>query len=820
MIDNNWYIDLAIASDRDLAGYLQSRPHDEELGESLDLYEQKLRKEGKLTEKAKKDIRSIHLQYISSLKDSDLAIKTVSDVYTEEDDMLQGFCEDQVVLYKTTLEESHIRSFADAYQTVESPYVTYNMAKTLLRYHVMGKSMEYYKKSLWSSLYSIERFWNNKEAVYACTELLFDVVSSERFNLTNCNDVLFGKVLEYTYLLLSRVVLWPEDTDGRFEEFDVPITYRHKISSLNKRADILLKHKNYFKELVPSYSTPETLSIADYSLSHDYAFMGNHIGTKSLFKLDAGKLYDSLSGNGGIPFSTAIRDAKNDSFELAYRFYLKYKKGDYQITSEEYELVFDLLGDIVSEKHEPINKFDEKQIRQYLLDNDVEYFYHFTERENIENIKRNGGICSLKYCLLNAIEVSTKGDMTLLRDTDASFGLEDYTRLSFCERHPLIKKRQEAGADLVLLKIKPDVAWRYDTLFSDRDAALPHHHGSTLEDLKMVRMDAVHKMNLKEWDPDYVYNQAEVMVKSIVPIEFIVNIDDPIELSSDEGSSLENDEITKEKLIRAITTLAYLSDLFRNSSFLLAAGDARNEKKRVTMYSFAGILGYQFEEVYHFGDYGSLVDMPMQQHYDKIIASLADADDGTMGIADLSNNWSDILQTILEIQTANVIESKTFIDLQPEIDNITDVIEALSGTKCRKPTIGYVNIPEPKRTQFGRDAFTEMVETAVYNPFGITTEPTLQNFPPLPDLHNIFKAELLNLFKSNDLKELGHIEVFILYVYRLVKSYHENAGHVPKNTVDAMIEQCHEAIKDTLYGWYIPSLDEMKYKIYSTLFSY
>lgn len=811
---------MAIASDRDLADYLQSRPHDEELGESLDLYEQQLWKEGKLTEKAKKDIRSIHLQYISSLKDSDLAIKTVSDVYTEEDEMLQGFCEDQVVLYKKTLEESHIRSFADAYQAVESPYVTYNMAKTLLRYHVMDKSMEYYKKTLWSLLYSIERFWNNKEAVYACTELLFDVVSSERFNLTNCNDALLGKVLEYTYLLLSRVVLWPEDTDGRFEEFDVPITYRHKISSLNKRADILLKHKDYFKELVPSYSTPETLSVADYSLSHDYAFMGNHIGTKSLFKLNAELLYKNLSGNSGIPFSTAIRDAKNDSFELAYRFYLKYKKGDYQITSEEYELVFDLLGEILSEKHEPINKFDEKQIRQYLLDNGVEYFYHFTERENIENIKRNGGICSLKYCLLNAIEVSTKGDMTLLRDADASFGLEDYTRLSFCERHPLIEKRQEAGADLVLLKIKIDVAWRYDTLFSDRDAAKQHHHGGTIDDLKLVRMDAVHKRNLDEWDPDYDYNQAEVMVKSIVPIEYIVNIDDPIDLSPPKVSSPEDVEITKEKLIRAITTLAYLSDLFKNSAFLLAAGDGRDEKKRVTMYSFAGILGYQFEEVYHFGNYGSLVDVPMQQHYDKIIATLADADDGTMGIADLSNNWSDILQTILEIQTANVVESKTFIDLQPEIDNITDVIEALSGTKCRKPTIGYVTIPKPKRTQFGRDTFTEMVENAVYNPFRITIDPTLQNFPPLPDLHNIFKAELQDLYKNTNLKELGHIQIFILYVHGLVKSYYTNAGYVPKNTVDAMIEQCHKAIKETIYGWYIPSIDEMKYKIYSTLFSY
>ena len=823
MIDNNWYIELAIASDRDLADYLQSRPHDEELGESLDLYEQQLREEGKLTEKIKKDIRSIHLQYLSSLKDSDLAIKTVSNVYTEEDKMLHGFCEDQVFLYNSTLEESHIRSFADAYQTVESPYVTYNMAKILLRYHVKDKSMEYYKKSLRTSLYSLERFWNNKEAVYACAELLFDVISSERFNSTNCNDTLLRKVLEYAYLLLSRVVLWPEDTDGRFDEFDVPITCRHKISSLNKRAEILRKHKDFFEELIPSYSTPETLSIADYSLSHDFAFMGSYIGTKSFFKLDAESLYKDFlknSVNSGRPFSTAILDAKNDSFELAYRFYLKYKRGDFQLTSEENALVFDLLREIVNEKHEPINKVDEKQIRQYLSENGVEYLYHFTERENIENIKRNGGICSLKYCLLNAIEVCTKGDMTSLRYIDALSGLADYARLSFCERHPLIKKRQEAGADLVLLKIKPDVAWRYDTLFSDRDAAKPHHEGSTIEDLKMVRMDAVHKMNLEEWDRDYIYNQAEVMVKSIVPIEFIVNIDDPIELSPETVSSPEEGKITKNKLIKAIKALGYLSELFKNSTFLLAAQDGRNEKKSITMYSFAGILGYQFEEVYHFGDYSSLADVPMRQHYDKFFATLADPDGSTLAIANLSNNWSDILQTILEIQTNNVEESKTFINLQPEIDNITDVIEALSGSKCRKPTIGYITIPEPKRTQFGRDTFTEMVENAVYNPFGITAEPTLQNFPPLPDLHKIFKAELFSLYKTSDLKELGHIQIFILYVYGLVRSYYENAGYVPKNTVDAMIEQCHEAIKETLYGWYIPSLDEMKYKIYHTLFSY
>ena len=64
------------------------------------------------------------------------------------------------------------------------------------------------------------------------------------------------------------------------------------------------------------------------------------------------------------------------------------------------------------------------------------------------------------------------------------------------------------------------------------------------------------------------------------------------------------------------------------------------------------------------------------------------------------------------------------------------------------------------------------------------------------------------------------IQIFIKYVYSLVVSYYENAGYVPKNTVDAIIEQCHKAVKGTRYGWYIPTLDEMKYKVYSTLFSY
>lgn len=817
--DKKILLDLLIAGDRELSDFLQTRSNDEELGESLDFFKQYLMEKGELTEKRAKEIQSCHIHYLSRLLSSELPIKTVSNVNYGEDDKIVSFCEDCDYLYDEDLTENHIREFANAYQSLDSLFVNYNMAKILFRYHIADKAWEFYEKALETALNSYGDFWNNKESVYACSELMFDIVSSEQFNASAVESKLMGKLLEYTYLILSRVILWPDDSDDRLEGFDVPITYRHKISCLNKRAEVLRKHKSYFNSRTPSFSTAETLAIADYSLSHDYAFIGKTIGLKSLFKYDAITLYESLAKQDIRPFSTAILDGKKDSVELAHRFYLKHEKNNYLLNDSEFSFVSRLLSDVVNEKHIPINKVDEKQIRQYLSDNGITHFYHFTERENIENIKRNGGICSLKYCLLNAIEVKTKGDMTLLRDKDAFLHLEDYARLSFCDKHPLIKKRQEAGADLVLLKIKLDVAWIYDTLFSDRDAAQPnHHHGSTIEDLKRVSMEAVHKSNLEEWDPDYEFNQAEVMVKSIIPIEYIENIDNPIEIPIP-PSSPERIKITYETMVRAIHTITILSGLFQNSSFLLSAKDGRNEKKKRTMYNFAVILGYLFEEEYCFGDFTDLVDMELQSHFFATKMTLSDAENRSKAISDLANNWSDILQVILEIQTSKTDDSKDFIELQPEIDYATRVIEEISGIKCRKPIIGYAKTPDPRRSQFNRDAFTQMVEEATYNPFRISAKPELQRFPPFPDSIDAFQTNLLGIYNNSNSNRGREIKIFISYVVHVIESYYENEGYVPKNTVDAIVEQCHKAIKGTLFAWNLPTLDEMKYKVYLCLFS-
>ena len=83
-------------------------------------------------------------------------------------------------------------------------------------------------------------------------------------------------------------------------------------------------------------------------------------------------------------------------------------------------------------------------------------------------------------------------------------------------------------SDLVLLKIKKDVALFSDTLFSDLNAAsTAHHHGGTYNDLMRVDIRATRRHYVRNTDSDFGKHQAEVMVKNFIPLEYIVNINNP-----------------------------------------------------------------------------------------------------------------------------------------------------------------------------------------------------------------------------------------------------------------------------------------------------
>jgi hypothetical protein len=69
------------------------------------------------------------------------------------------------------------------------------------------------------------------------------------------------------------------------------------------------------------------------------------------------------------------------------------------------------------------------------------------------------------------------------------------------------------------------VALLKDVQYSDMNAADKRHtHGKSLKHLKMVNFEATRMHYLRSEDPNFKLHQAEVMVKTFVPLKYIVNI--------------------------------------------------------------------------------------------------------------------------------------------------------------------------------------------------------------------------------------------------------------------------------------------------------
>ena len=167
-------------------------------------------------------------------------------------------------------------------------------------------------------------------------------------------------------------------------------------------------------------------------------------------------------------------------------------------------------------------------IRNHLSANNIHCLYHFTDRRNLDSIRRNGGLYSWQYCDAHNIEIPYAGGDSTSRSLDCRYDLEDYVRLSFCDDHPMTYRLSQNGYDLVLLKITVDVAELETTLFSDMNATDNNcRYGSTLADLQRVDLNATQQHYLRNTDPLFKKHQAEVLVKTFIPIDKIINIDFP-----------------------------------------------------------------------------------------------------------------------------------------------------------------------------------------------------------------------------------------------------------------------------------------------------
>ncbi|MCD7932720.1 MAG: DUF4433 domain-containing protein [Tannerellaceae bacterium] len=91
-----------------------------------------------------------------------------------------------------------------------------------------------------------------------------------------------------------------------------------------------------------------------------------------------------------------------------------------------------------------------------------------------------------------------------------------------------VAEKQGRIQDAVVLWIDTEVAYWQHTRFSDMNATKTgHNEGPELHDLEMVNFDVVNELTYFDVErEDRDYYQAEMLVKTWVPIKYIWNINE------------------------------------------------------------------------------------------------------------------------------------------------------------------------------------------------------------------------------------------------------------------------------------------------------
>lgn len=473
--------------------------------------------------------------------------------------------------YKTITEriaykEVDYSGIVDQYIDCDHPYICSRIALAYLNAKIYDVGLVFLQKAL-SHVFSYPNvYWHNPTALYGCVDALYEFqFLLGREGMDSLDVKIKGgtaTILKCLYLYLSRAIYMGDSDNQSVNSENIPITKAAKLDYLCNRANLVYDYSFDFQSLFGIGVNPDIQFLSDkataYYLSQEY---GLEIMFQDAFN-DAMKMYQhgSLIPNysGGYSeieeatFAELIQRGQIRADKYAQELYEEYSNGDFYISHsdladciaylkerlvDETPLSFSEFLDRRSEawlaawkevsesmgKKSPSDlellkaqvttkKQDAEIIKTYLEHNGVQYFYHFTDRRNLESIIKNGGLFSWKYSLDNGVTITCPGGDKWSRELDQRFGLEDYVRLSFCDDHPMSWRLKKNGSDLVLLKIKKEVALFSGTLFSDINAAASnHHHGGSYNDLLFVDIRATRRHYLRSTDPDFGKHQAEVM---------------------------------------------------------------------------------------------------------------------------------------------------------------------------------------------------------------------------------------------------------------------------------------------------------------------
>ena len=171
-----------------------------------------------------------------------------------------------------------------------------------------------------------------------------------------------------------------------------------------------------------------------------------------------------------------------------------------------------------------------QEFKAVLDEHRITKLYHFTDRDNLESIIKNGGLYSWMDCERKGIKISKPGGSNASRQLDSSRNLEDYVRISFTTQHPMMYVAMKDGriSNPVILEIDLETIYWDETLYANLNAArytLKPNIGSTISDFKQIHFQSVKaRKHFDLPEDEQPYFQAEVLVKNFIPLEYIKNI--------------------------------------------------------------------------------------------------------------------------------------------------------------------------------------------------------------------------------------------------------------------------------------------------------
>ena len=540
-----------------LSEFLKDYSSNPNFTEIISLFEEEHMKELRLQRPMRYIVDSIKRSFQSIMEKRVGALHYVSTEHSINDkDLLKDFFKDaKNSFFSKDLNREDCQEFLLRYIHSMHPYIDAEIGNRYLKYGQYKVAFIFYTHVFRHIFSSPNLYWHNPEGIFGCASTIETIVNIYYDNVSvseaSVDNSRLAPIAELCYLLASRIVYWDDLSklnDFLYVEEKLPIRKQDKIHFYSTRVFLLEKFPLVFRAIGLSESDIIYMLLADLYDLHQLAHEENLVGENSLYLQKVNKIITTHKVNEDDNIQRAYNIGKERCDNFAYSLYVKYTKGEYCLNWEDVRSLLPSRMQSASEEvpsYSPENipfilynerevnyetrfKNDRKAIHDYLVTKGIKYFYHFTERNKLPSIIKQGGIISYKKCLDLGIVIPSTGDMSKSRDVDASFDLQDYVRVSYCRYLPKIAERKlDEDKDWVLLRISTEVAELEETLFTDMEATQKeHHHGAQYEDLLKVNIEATQRP-VTELDPEFWQNQAEVMIKDRIPMKYILNITNP-----------------------------------------------------------------------------------------------------------------------------------------------------------------------------------------------------------------------------------------------------------------------------------------------------